>query len=309
MLFSIVVPVFNREKLIRRCIASVAAQDFADYELILVDDCSTDNSLAVLRQAEAANVTVVALARNEGVGGARNAGVAAASGEWIVFLDSDDELVPGALAILRDRVRRVPDTVEGLWFRARMDDGRAIPPHLTQPQEWDYPAFLAFWNQSARDWHDMLYCNRRRSFAHLPQPAGRMDDIKYLLDFGKRFRIRAFPEVLRLYHQDAANQLVVMTRRLDPWRDRETVTARADEVRNLLKEHGQALAQLAPDLYDEHLEAASTTATMAGRRAEAIVFSWRLALRSPLRRRNWILLAAAFIGPPAVRLRRWATSA
>ena len=307
MLFSIVVPVFNREKLIRRCIASVAAQDFGDYELILVDDCSTDNSLAVLRQAEAPNVRVIALPRNLSTGGARNAGIAAARGEWIILLDSDDELVPDALAIAHAHVRQTPDTVEGLWFRCRMDDGRIIPPHLTQPQEWDYPAFLAFWNQCARDWHDMLYCNRRRSFALLPQPAGRMDDIKYLVDFGKRFRIRAFPEVLRLYHQDAANQLVVLTRRLDPWRDQETVVARADEVRDLLREHGEALARLAPNLYAEHLEAASTTATMAGRRREAINYSWSLAHRVPLRLRSWVLLIAAFIGPPAVRLRRWAT--
>ena len=309
MLFSIIVPVFNRERLIDRCIASVAAQDFDDYELILIDDCSTDNSLAVLRRAEAPNARVIALAKNQGVGGARNVGVAEARGDWIVFLDSDDELVPGALRILHDQVRRTPDTVEGLWFRARMDDGRAIPPHLTQPLEWDYPAFLVFWNQCARDWHDMLYCNRRRSFNRLPQPAGRMDDVKYLIDFGKCFRVRAFPQVLRLYHQDATNQLVVLTRRLDPWRDQETIIARADEVRDLLKEHGEALARLAPNLYAEHLEAASTTATMAGRRRDAIVYSWNLVWRSPRRLRSWVLLIAAFIGPPAVRLRRWATKA
>jgi glycosyltransferase involved in cell wall biosynthesis len=305
MFFSIVVPVYNREKLVRRCVASVRAQDFSDYELVLVDDRSADNSLAEMRKLEAPDLKIIARTATGGTGGARNTGVAAARGEWIVFLDSDDELVPDALATLFEAASAAPDTVEGIWFRCRMDDGQEIPARLTQPQEWDYAGFVDFWNRTARQWRDMLYCNRRRSFATLPQPEGRMDDVKYLLDFARRYRIRAFPKVLRLYHQDAANQLVRITSRLDPRRDRTFITDRADEYRRLLAEHGAHVSRSAPALYGEYLESAATTATMANRRIEAIACALTALRLSPLRPRNWLVLAAAFIGPPAVILRRW----
>jgi hypothetical protein len=186
-----------------------------------------------------------------------------------------------------------------------MDDGLVIPTRLTAPQEWDYAGFLTFWNASSRQWRDMLYCIRRRSFSLLPQPEGRMDDIKYLLDFAFRFRIRAYPEVLRLYHQDAANQLVRVTRRLDPRRDYAFITDRADEYRRLIADHRTALAREAPALYGEYLESAATTATMANRRWEAVCYALMALRLSPLRIRNWVVLVAALVGPFAVVLRRW----
>jgi glycosyltransferase involved in cell wall biosynthesis len=305
MLFSIIVPVHNREKQIGRCVASVTGQQFSDWELILVDDRSSDGSLALMRTMTGPNLKVIARDKQSGTGEARNTGVAAARGDWIIFLDSDDELVPGALPIIAEHARAAPDDVEGLWFRCRMDDGQVIPQKLTEPQEWDYAGFIDFWNRTAREWRDMLYCNRRRSFAVLLQPEGRMDDTKYLLDFAKHFRIRANPAVMRLYHQDAGNQLVNYTRRLDPRRDQGFITDRANEYRILLAEHGVAVAARAPALYGEYLESAATTATMANRRREAIG-SALVALRlRPLRLRNWIVFAAAFVGPVAVILRRW----
>src|ERR1044071_906289 len=103
MFFSIVIPVYNRETHIGRTVASALAQTFGDYELILVDDCSTDNSLAVIRRFAASNVRVISRDKPGGVGGARNPGVAVARGDWIVFLDSDDELVPRALDVMFER--------------------------------------------------------------------------------------------------------------------------------------------------------------------------------------------------------------
>jgi len=304
MFFSIVMPVQNRERFVGRSVASVLAQTFADCELILVDDCSTDNSLTVMRGFEAPNVNVIARDKPGGPGGARNTGIAAARGEWIVLLDSDDELVPGALALLFEQASAAPDAVAGLWFRCRMDDGRTVPALLTAPQEWDYAGFLAFWNATSRQWRDMLYCNRRRSFARLPLPEGWMDDVKYLLDFARQFRIRAHPQVLRLYHQDADNQLVQATRRLDPRHDQAFIADRANEYRRLIADHGPAVARLAPALYGEYLESAATTATMANRRWEAAGYALAALRLSPLRLRNWIILAAAFVGPLAVLLRR-----
>lgn len=99
--FSVVVPVYNRETLVKATIDSVLSQTFTDYELIVVDDGSTDRTSEVLR-SYGAKIRVVRQ-NNQGPEVARNTGVSVASGEYIALLDSDDLLLPRALAIY-DRI-------------------------------------------------------------------------------------------------------------------------------------------------------------------------------------------------------------
>jgi GT2 family glycosyltransferase len=93
--FSVVIPVHNREKLVPATIDSVLAQTFTDYETIVVDDGSTDRTLEVL-QSYGTRIKSVCQA-NQGPEVARSRGAALASGEYLVFLDSDDLLLPWAL--------------------------------------------------------------------------------------------------------------------------------------------------------------------------------------------------------------------
>lgn len=92
---SIVVPVYNTEKYIRRCIDSILAQTFTDYEVILVDDGSTDGSGNICDEyaAEDARVRVIHQ-ENQGQAAARNHAVSIARGQWISFVDSDDVIHP-----------------------------------------------------------------------------------------------------------------------------------------------------------------------------------------------------------------------
>lgn len=93
---SVVVPVFNRAELLRKAVASALAQSLAPWEIIVVDDGSTDGSGDIAR---AFGPPVRAISKpNGGLAAARNTGVAAASGEWIAFLDSDDLWPEGSLA-------------------------------------------------------------------------------------------------------------------------------------------------------------------------------------------------------------------
>ena len=105
-LFSVVVPAYNVQAYLRAAIMSVLEQDFDDVEVVAVDDCSPDNSGLIIDELAARDprVKAVHLSENVGLGGARNAGVAAATGDYIVFLDGDDTLTPGALAALADRI-------------------------------------------------------------------------------------------------------------------------------------------------------------------------------------------------------------
>lgn len=96
MEFSVIIPVYNRERLIEKALDSVFAQTFDDFEVIVVDDGSTDQTAEVVR----AHPSSVQLIRqeNSGPGAARNTGIEAASGEYVAFLDSDDKWFPWTLS-------------------------------------------------------------------------------------------------------------------------------------------------------------------------------------------------------------------
>ena len=103
-LFSIVVPTYNRRELLERTLRSVWAQDCADYELIVVDDGSTDGSREFLA-AQGGRLVYIAQ-EHRGPGVARNAAIARARGEYLAFLDSDDLLMPWALSTYATLVAR-----------------------------------------------------------------------------------------------------------------------------------------------------------------------------------------------------------
>jgi len=89
---SIIIPVYNTSEYLNRCLDSAVNQTIDDLEIICINDCSTDNSIEILRQYEQKykNVIVLDLPVNKGVANARNVGIEKASGEYIGFIDSDD---------------------------------------------------------------------------------------------------------------------------------------------------------------------------------------------------------------------------
>lgn len=97
---SVIIPLYNRKQFLKRCVGSVLAQSFSDWELIIVDDGSTDAPEEILAELQQKDARIRVLRqKNGGVSAARNAGSAAARGEYIQFLDSDDELRPEILAL------------------------------------------------------------------------------------------------------------------------------------------------------------------------------------------------------------------
>ena len=90
---SVVIPVYNVEKYLSKCVDSVLSQSFTDYEILLIDDGSTDNSGRLCdNYAEKYSCISVIHQENKGLGGARNTGIDHACEDYILFLDSDDYL-------------------------------------------------------------------------------------------------------------------------------------------------------------------------------------------------------------------------
>lgn len=102
---SVVLPAYNREASIAAAIQSVLRQSWRDFELIVVDDGSTDATLARAREMSDPRLRVIASPRNAGPSAARNRGLAEARGDWIAFQDSDDEWLPEKLERQMRRLR------------------------------------------------------------------------------------------------------------------------------------------------------------------------------------------------------------
>ncbi len=104
---SIIVPVYNVEKYIERCVNSLRSQTLTDIEIILVDDSSTDSSFEICNKMANEDDRIKVLHKvNEGAGMARNAALAVAEGEYIGFVDSDDFVEPDMFATLYERAQK-----------------------------------------------------------------------------------------------------------------------------------------------------------------------------------------------------------
>lgn len=165
MRFSIIVPVYNAERFLNTCVDSVLADEGADWELILVNDGSSDGSGALCDEYAARDTRVRALHQeNKGPGGARNTGLENAKGEYVLFADSDDALVPGAMEKLREAVEAHHPDILTFDYLADDGEGHLAPTKANNAPEnrsfrlAEHPEFLnsmpATW---ARLWKRSLY--------------------------------------------------------------------------------------------------------------------------------------------------------
>ena len=139
MKYSVITPVWNRQDCVIRCLESVTAQLSSDYELehIVVDDGSTDSTLALLNEYADGhpNLTVIPFPDNRGTNAARNAAVAAATGDFIIPLDSDDWFRPQGLSVIHSLILFRPgfsiymlayEEMREIYDRVGLSDGTVI---------------------------------------------------------------------------------------------------------------------------------------------------------------------------------------
>ncbi|HNW77058.1 MAG TPA: glycosyltransferase family A protein, partial [Bacteroidales bacterium] len=107
---SVVIPLYNKEKTIKRALDSIMKQTVLPQEIIVVDDGSTDGSRAVVEQ-EHNPLVMLFCQENSGVSAARNRGIREARGAWIAFLDADDEWEPGYLEQIDRMIRQFPSSI------------------------------------------------------------------------------------------------------------------------------------------------------------------------------------------------------
>ena len=108
-LITVIVPVYNTEKYLERCLDSIVGQTYRDLEILLIDDGSTDSSGEICRQyAEADDRITVLVKENGGQASARNLGLDRMQGEYVLFVDSDDYVSPDFVEELYRQIKAEP---------------------------------------------------------------------------------------------------------------------------------------------------------------------------------------------------------
>lgn len=177
-LLSIIVPVYDVENYLQKCIDSILTQTFTDFELILVDDGSPDNCPALCDAAAAKDARIRVLhQKNGGLSAARNAGLDVARGEWIGFVDSDDYIAPEMYETLYKAVQSTGADL-ALCDYVKVDETGALctQTHVAVPQKSLTGRELlqkAYWTTV------QIACNKlyhRTIFAQLRYPVGKLNE-------------------------------------------------------------------------------------------------------------------------------------
>lgn len=145
--FSVVIPLYNKRPYIRRTVDSVLRQSMQDFELIVVDDGSTDGSLDALADVQDSRLRIIQQA-NQGVGAARNTGMVAAVAPWVALIDADDAWLPDHLAELSRVAQAFPEA--GLISTANVEvRGNDLPQILAQ-QQTDFIGLVDYFREASK---------------------------------------------------------------------------------------------------------------------------------------------------------------
>jgi glycosyltransferase involved in cell wall biosynthesis len=218
-LFSVVIPTFDRRDLVLRAMRSVLAQTLGDFEILVVDDGSTDDTAAAVGGLGDPRIRFLALSPNRGPSAARNAGIAAARGKWISLLDSDDEFLPTFLERTRAALAPTESNVGFCWTGTQKtwtssDDGHFR--EITRRLVWS-PRFPS--REEARRYcltHDALWGTnngvtiKAAALAEcgvFDEAMRACEDTDLLIRLMQHFDFVVIPECLVTVHQDGRQRV------------------------------------------------------------------------------------------------------
>lgn len=206
-LISIIIPLYNKQSVIQKTIDSILCQKYTNFEVIVVDDGSTDNSVQVVRSYDDPRIRIYQK-KNGGPSSARNYGVKKSVGEWVIFLDADDTFVPEALTILFRPIKKDKDIdiVSGNFNIVSRKEKRAF---CRSHYEGLVPNIVGI------KWIFLNKCYPRTGAAIIQknvllkypfdEKLRRFEDISSIIQWVKNSKIYVTPEIVFNYYRDTAN--------------------------------------------------------------------------------------------------------
>jgi hypothetical protein len=298
--FSVVVTTYNREQIVRRCVDSCLAQSLDDFELVVVDDASSDGTVAALEAYEDPRLRVVAHERNRGINPARHTGTVEARGEWVVVVDSDWELMPNALERLRAAIDGLPEDVRVVRYRLLWDDG-SVTPTFVPPGPYGYEGRIRWAEEEGGN--DAGRCIQAAVFETTPYIADRRGAVETIfeLDLAKAERSLCLDEILGKEHSDAPNSWMRSTSAAELLpRLRQEAPDMLWMAETSLARHGEALRRWAPCQYANLQRVAALQSFLLGRRREGALHVLRALRNRPQAPLSWITMFLGLLGPGAV---------
>ena len=201
MKYSVIIPVYNVEKYINRCLKSILSQRYNDLEIILIDNGSTDRSGSIcdIYANEGANISVYHI-ENHGVGSARNFGLSKARGEFIYFVDSDDYLVGNLFAEFEDKLTPDLDLLVFSYYNSfeqemtEKNRTKKILPYNGSYDKYDFSKIFKDLFLS-----DMLYTVWNKFYRREFLIENNISFEKYELGEDVRFNLNAYRNVNKVY--------------------------------------------------------------------------------------------------------------
>ena len=175
MKLSIIIPVYHTQDTLPRCLDSILQQSFTDYEMILVDDGSTDTCPRICDEYAARNKNIVVIHKeNGGLSDARNAGIHEAKGEYITFIDSDDTIAEDTLSLVIEKIITYPET-DILEYPVMERLGNGSKEHLLSFKEIEYQDAIDYWLEEKAYNHTYAWNKiyKRALFEHICFPKGK----------------------------------------------------------------------------------------------------------------------------------------
>jgi len=304
--FSVLVTAYNRADEIERCVRSCTEQTYDDFEIVVVDDGSTDATGTVLAGLGEPRLRTVRHDQNRGISPARATAVEHARGEWLVIVDSDWTLLPHALERLRAVIDLLPPGVRLIRSRLQSDDGHLDPAIMPAPNGaaaiTDYHGRL-LWLEAialARASSDAGHCIHRSVFEATNYFADRRGAMETLweLNLARRESSLWVSDVLGLQHTDASNS---HTRSADPRQLIPRLLGEAPDgqwmAETMLAEHGTDLARFAPHYRRWLVENAAVHAFLAGDRIAGIRHTWSAVRAGSVDANVWATCVLGILGP------------
>ncbi len=207
-------PSYNRAALLCRAITSALRQTFRDYELIIVDDASTDATAEAVSAFCDPRLRYIRMEQNRGVSAARNIGIRAASGRFVTFLDDDDEFMPDLLAEMYAHLADAPASVGFAWCSVRRVKLTSNGPAVLREQIWNRaPSTITsregeyrylsigtgFGLTVRRDCFEEIGC--------FDETLGAVVDTDLLFRLGAKYEHTVVPKILITVYQHGADQL------------------------------------------------------------------------------------------------------
>lgn len=289
---SIIMPVYNRENLVSRAIDSCLNQDYKDFEVVVVDDCSTDNSCTVINGYLDKRVRLVKHAENKGSGIAYQTGVSNSIGEWFLFLDSDDELVPGVLKIVNRLTVNVSNDIGRIGFMYKYATGGSSPEPEINNEILDKSKYIK-WLATDKKRSDILYCFRKECFESIEWPKSSGLESLLHLDFTDKYKTQLHNIFGAIVHLDANNRLTM----LDSARLLKFAPEYAQSCKLILQRHGESIKNTSKKLFLKYLRWYGIYEMLSFNRKIGFKMMLKCIISNPFDLLNWILLIVGGISP------------